>query len=418
MFKPLPMKHVLLQLMTDDLPRASLALAELGVFDPDYRSVDAKKFPTIPGGQYRNLFQQAFSRLEKIKRLVPLRQDIRLHAARVIDEQELTQLNQWLGETWALGSTYEERFRRLADESRLADQLESALATFSNLNIDLSLLRGEKRFLNLFIGLVPRDNARQLEEALGLANHLLYPFMSDAANTSVIIVGPRASDAEAQLQSVLQSADFHALSIPPELHDQPGKIRGDIARRRQRIAKHRAAANAQMQAWAENIRAQLEESQRVLLMAEPFVRLDSAVRSTGQLAAITGWVPAQAVRQIEAKLGAALLNPFLLSVRDPERKERALVPTALAKNRWLAPYKTLIQQYGIPRYGEIDPTPLFALTYVLMFGMMFGDIGHGLVFIAAGWLLRRKLGSFTPFVLLAGLSATVFGFLYGSLFGF
>jgi V/A-type H+-transporting ATPase subunit I len=53
-----------------------------------------------------------------------------------------------------------------------------------------------------------------------------------------------------------------------------------------------------------------------------------------------------------------------------------------------------------------------------MFGMMFGDIGHGLVFAAAGWLWREKLKHFTPFVILAGLSATLFGFLYGSLFGY
>ena len=49
----------------------------------------------------------------------------------------------------------------------------------------------------------------------------------------------------------------------------------------------------------------------------------------------------------------------------------------------------LVQQYGVPRFGEFDPTLLFAVTYVGMFGMMFGDIGHGLLIAAAGVLARR-----------------------------
>jgi V/A-type H+-transporting ATPase subunit I len=52
-----------------------------------------------------------------------------------------------------------------------------------------------------------------------------------------------------------------------------------------------------------------------------------------------------------------------------------------------------------------------------MFGMMFGDVGHGAVIMLLGFLLREKLGPFTRFFALAGASSIVFGFLYGSVFG-
>ena len=61
---------------------------------------------------------------------------------------------------------------------------------------------------------------------------------------------------------------------------------------------------------------------------------------------------------------------------------KRLVPVTVAgepdpsrQPRWIRPFTALVRNYGVPRYKEIDPTPLFALTFIAMFGMMFGDIG-------------------------------------------
>ena len=62
MFSPLTMKHVLLQVMTDDLPQVSLTLAALSVFSPDHRVVYDQEIPVIPGGHYREMHNQARSR--------------------------------------------------------------------------------------------------------------------------------------------------------------------------------------------------------------------------------------------------------------------------------------------------------------------------------------------------------------------
>ena len=104
--------------------------------------------------------------------------------------------------------------------------------------------------------------------------------------------------------------------------------------------------------------------------------------------------------------------------RRPSARERAEVPTLIKPNALLSPFSTLVTQYGIPRYGEIDPSAVFAVTFVLMFGMMFGDVGHGAVIAAGALLLRRRLERFTAFAVIAGLSSIAFGFCYGSIFGF
>jgi V/A-type H+-transporting ATPase subunit I len=84
----------------------------------------------------------------------------------------------------------------------------------------------------------------------------------------------------------------------------------------------------------------------------------------------------------------------------------------------LQPFGFLVKQYGIPQYGEVDPTPLFAVTFLLMFGTMFGDVGQGAVIAGLAWYFREKLGRLYLFGVLAGVSSVLFGFLFGSIFGY
>jgi V/A-type H+-transporting ATPase subunit I len=75
--------------------------------------------------------------------------------------------------------------------------------------------------------------------------------------------------------------------------------------------------------------------------------------------------------------------------------------------------------YGMPGYGEFDPTPFVAITYTLLFGLMFGDLGQGALISALGCYLYKKKGIALGAVMtVIGASSMVFGVLYGSVFGF
>jgi len=144
----------------------------------------------------------------------------------------------------------------------------------------------------------------------------------------------------------------------------------------------------------------------------------AAVRRAGA-AALAGWIPAERVGEVAAALapagGAVVALP-----RPPE----ADVPTLLPGHGARAALKPLVQTYGTVPYADLDPSwPAWA-SYVLMFGIMFGDAGHGLLMIGVAAALRagwpRWLGPFRaawPFVGGAGVAATVFGLLYGECFG-
>jgi V/A-type H+-transporting ATPase subunit I len=103
--------------------------------------------------------------------------------------------------------------------------------------------------------------------------------------------------------------------------------------------------------------------------------------------------------------------------------EQGLVPSCTEYSAWLAPFARLVRGYGVASYTEIEPTILFAVSFLLLFGVVFGDLGHGLCLIAVGLLVRRmRRGEATrdigSVIASAGGASAVFGtFIQGSFFG-
>jgi V/A-type H+-transporting ATPase subunit I len=94
-------------------------------------------------------------------------------------------------------------------------------------------------------------------------------------------------------------------------------------------------------------------------------------------------------------------------------------PTKLRNIKLFKPFEMFIKMYGLPSYNEIDPTSFVAITYSIIFGIMFGDVGQGLALVIGGALLFIiKKMNIAAIIALAGVFSTIFGFLYGSIFGF
>lgn len=104
---------------------------------------------------------------------------------------------------------------------------------------------------------------------------------------------------------------------------------------------------------------------------------------------------------------------------DGQGNEDKKPPTKLRNLKLFKPFEMFIKMYGLPAYNEIDPTSFVAITYSVIFGIMFGDVGQGACLIIGGLLLYKfaKM-NLAAIIALAGVFSTVFGVLYGSVFGF
>ena len=129
---------------------------------------------------------------------------------------------------------------------------------------------------------------------------------------------------------------------------------------------------------------------------------------------LSGWVPESKLESFQ-KLESKHKNTLINSKEVSEVSEQP--PTRLKNNPFVKPFEYMVNMYGPPSYNEIDPTPFFAITYMLLYGLMFGDLGQGLVFLGLGFWLSKKNETFGALLKRIGISASVFGLMYGSFFG-
>ncbi|AHH97505.1 hypothetical protein GCM10010174_07300 [Kutzneria viridogrisea] len=143
-------------------------------------------------------------------------------------------------------------------------------------------------------------------------------------------------------------------------------------------------------------------------------RADAVVRR-GAVFATAGWCPADRCPQLRQRLAG--LGGAVVRLARP----RGIDPPSLLRE---AAFTPLVRTYGTVAYPDVDPSLFAGVAYVVMFGMMFGDAGHGLLLLAGAlalrtgwWRLPARLRRVWPFIAGAGLASALFGALYGEFFG-
>lgn len=318
-----------------------------------------------------------------------------------------------------------EMFSREGELRRLSDTLQS----LEHAGVTASSLRDLRYFAGV-TGVMP---ARFLPELRHCLKHLPFSVESrvlGGGEVSVIVM--TVKEHFEALRSTLKSVFFTEVAIPDnysasakdaldDIEFELWCLREDEALLKQSERELRQKGAACYRRWSSMLAAHL----RVLAGMRLFGKTESTTY-------ISGWVPRSKAQGVAEDLGGLLEGRLLFDISCPEdgdgeaaavvRSGLSAVPTKFAHPAFLRPFESLVTTYGYPEYNGVDPTFFVALTFLLLFGMMFGDVGQGFVFVLLGSFLGfkkslRPLNDAGRLMLCVGVSSMIFGFLYGSVFG-
>jgi V/A-type H+-transporting ATPase subunit I len=294
------------------------------------------------------------------------------------------------------------------------------LAPFRDVAMPLEEL-GDFNFLHFATGSLPNREVEPLQEDAG-DRSVLVPYQTTEGREKLIAVSSKKN--RWALETTLKEHGFRpeplgdryqglALDVAEKLEEQLEQARKDAVRSDQAKAALREELGPNInQLWR---RAAIEE--RLLEAQQRFGKTTSTY-------VITGWVPEEDLPGVETRVKELTGGRVMVETQSAEELiAKGVDVPSLMRHHWLLrPFQVLVSGYGFPRYNEVEPTIFVALSFLLMFGLMFGDVGHGGVFALIGYMVATRSSTRSMrdlgFVLFAcGLSAVGFGFFYGSIFG-
>ena len=208
------------------------------------------------------------------------------------------------------------------------------------------------------------------------------------------------------------------ISVNAERIKLPATSLGDVRRRIAKKQQEMAALDESLRQTAAADAAALRGYEAGLRTSLAFDRvvLDTAHAANDRLMVLQGWIPENREAEVTRFLAT---QEVYYEIRAARKDENA--PIQLKNNAFVRMYEVLTKMYGVPDYGEFDPTPMIAPFFTLFFAFCLGDSGYGLILIALGFLLKRKLSKsmagMMNLVITLGCATTVFGAILGTFFG-
>ena len=226
-------------------------------------------------------------------------------------------------------------------------------------------------------------------------------------NAALVVGSPPAIE---QLEREAAAMHGRSVEVPEWLERDAQRSRALLKERRDGAEHGIAVARAALEHLAieHGIALALGDIARAAWCFENVSAIDA---SHGALARITGWTSdAAGLAAVVDECGARAVVSF------PPSPPGARAPLLLRNPWWARPFELFSRLFGMPAREGADPTALLAIVTPLLFGYMFGDVGHGFIFLAAGLALRNRIRE-ARLLVPAGVAAIAFGFVFGSVFG-
>ena len=312
----------------------------------------------------------------------------------------------------------EERTGFEADRSRY-HELYDKIEPFMGLNCDVSSIFKFKHIKYRF-GKIPKEYFNKFQNFIYDDMETVF-YRSHSDDQYVWGIYFCLRDQVSKVDAVYASMHFERIFLPDEYEGTPEEAHSKLAEMLQEASSHIAACDFKAQEYLKEHADDLAAAyNKLAALSENFdVRKLAACTSSKKetFYILCGWMSEKDAAAFQKEIGDDA-NLFCF-IEDNDSNILTQPPTKLKNPRVFKPFEMFVKMYGLPAYNEIDPTIFIGLTYAFIFGTMFGDVGQGLCLVVGGAILYKvKKMPLAAILSLAGIFSVIFGFLYGSFFGF
>ncbi|QTQ16709.1 V-type ATP synthase subunit I [Treponema parvum] len=313
------------------------------------------------------------------------------------------------------------REKEVTENARHVKEAYREALAFSNLKASYSDLE-HLSFLTLRIGKIDPSLVDELKFAVGDRAAII-----QLGDDKSRILAASSKKGRFALDSELKRHGFVEMEIPKDFKGIPDDVLEGLKTKSAEAENQLAAVSEERKNFTDTHKDLLLHLLGVFSIAKQVREMENKLEATHMVYRITGWIPAYATQQIMHDLD--VLTEGRIAIREYKPSEipavisgRQQVPVQLKHGKLVGAFGRMIFSYGSPVYGSVDPTPFVALFFTLLFGIMFGDLGQGLVFLLFGLLLAKKIvkvggwNKFAPVFMAIGVSSSIMGLLTGEFF--
>ncbi len=284
---------------------------------------------------------------------------------------------------------------------------------FRGLDVDMQDIL-DCETIKVRFGRLPKESFDRLELYDDNPYVLFFPGASDNHYYWGVYFAPL--EVAPEVDRIFAGLYFERMRVPAE-HGTPEEILAHLQSEIEEAQRAQADCADEMARFRETEGARLQDVYSQLKELDFRFGVRKFAAQYNDKFILAGWIPAEEQKNFEKRLDA--VGEVEHSFERPGKDVRHTPPVKLKNGKLFRPFEFFVDMYGVPRYGEIDPTAFVAVTYTLLFGVMFGDVGQGLLVALIGWLMwKLKKMAIGRILVPCGISSAVFGLVFGSVFGF
>lgn len=292
--------------------------------------------------------------------------------------------------------------------------LRDTLQVIRKMKIDLS---GFGLMRHFFVNLFVINSADFDEISRSLADTTVYKYDLESKERSAILVISDTNNSEKVLK-VLRSFNTNTFKIPEGFPQIPSEAYALAESKIKELTTKQTTIKKELAKLTKKSRRDILSIHEKALVAKDVLETLRKPGGTKHFAVIQGFIP----KKMEVKF-ADLTKRWMSvveDVTDPKLKEHT--PTLFDNKRFVKTFEVITKSQGIPKSGEPDPTPMIALMWPIFYGLMFADMGHGLLLMGLGLLFKFKgqgeLSRWGMLIAISGASAAIAGVGAGEAFGY